>query len=278
MLSQLLKEPLVHFLAIALLLFPLYKAASPSEENIYEVTVSEGRIAELANNFQKSKSRPPLSGELESLIQAYAINEMYLREARLLKLDFNDTVIDRRLRQKMEFLMSEMASLLEPTETELKEFYQLKSHRYQTEAQYTFEQVFVAEAPNEKAFKAKLEEQETRISQGEAPLGDNTFLPLRTEQQTAEQVGRVFGPEFAEKLATLARNAWTGPITSGFGEHFVKVLEYNDGRVKSFDEVRKQVLSDWRYTHSNIFKENYQKELVSRYTLNVAHYDLKNSP
>lgn len=278
MLRKLMKEPLVHFLVAAALLFPIYTSLSTNEENVYEIKVSLGRIAELGNNFEKSKSRPPLPEELESLIQAYAINQMFLREARNLKLDLNDSVIDRRLRQKMEFLMSEMASLLEPSEEELKEFYEREVHRYLTESKYTFEQVFLSEAESKQSFHVKLEKQEARIAQGEIPLGDSTFLPLRSERQTGEQVRRVFGAAFAEGLERLTLNIWTGPITSSFGVHFVKLIEREEDGVKSFDMVRRQVLSDWRYMRTSIFKENYQKELASRYSVNIDNYDSEDLP
>ena len=53
------------------------------------------------------------------MIDDFVREEVYYREALALGLDRNDTVIRRRLQQKMEFLTDTGADLLEPVAGEL---------------------------------------------------------------------------------------------------------------------------------------------------------------
>jgi peptidyl-prolyl cis-trans isomerase C len=60
-----------------------------------------------------------------------------------------------------------------------------------------------------------------------------------------DQVGRVFGGNFASSLFELEPGAWQGPIESGYGWHLVFVDSLTPGRVPEFEEVEADVKSAW---------------------------------
>ena len=74
------------------------------------------QIENLAATFSKVRQRPPTAEELKGQIDQYVREEILSREAMKLGLDQNDTIIRRRLQQKMEFLAEDFAAGAEPTE------------------------------------------------------------------------------------------------------------------------------------------------------------------
>lgn len=104
-LLRLLREPLLHFLVIGGLIFLLYSAVDDTRETPADViVVTPARIDQLAADFKAVWKQMPTADELDALIEEHVREEVYYREALALGLDRNDTVVRRRLRQKMEFL------------------------------------------------------------------------------------------------------------------------------------------------------------------------------
>ena len=131
MLKKLLREPLVHFLALALLIFIAYGALNRKRpRSLAEIVVTQARIEQIAGIFARTWQRPPSLSELKGLIDDYVKDEVYSREALDLGLDKDDTVIRRRLRQKMEFLSDAEIEALDPTEAELEEYLNSTSPKF----------------------------------------------------------------------------------------------------------------------------------------------------
>ena len=104
--KRIFKEPLVHFLLLGAGLFLVFSLMSkpgntPGSGNII---VTQGQIEHLAEGFTRAWQRPPTSEELAGLVRDWVREEICCREAMALGLDKDDTVIRRRLRQKMEFI------------------------------------------------------------------------------------------------------------------------------------------------------------------------------
>ena len=103
--SRLVREPLVHFLLIGAAVFGLHALVGGSQqEQRDKIVVTEGRVHQLAQVFTKTWQRPPTTQELRGLIDAYVKEEVYYREALKLGLDRDDTLIRRRMQEKMEIL------------------------------------------------------------------------------------------------------------------------------------------------------------------------------
>ena len=105
------REPLLHFLVAGAAIFLLYRLVGGGEEGPREIVVSEAQIESLAEGFARTWMRPPTAAEIRGLVDDYIREEVYYREAMTLGLDRDDTVIRRRLRQKMEFVSDDVASV-----------------------------------------------------------------------------------------------------------------------------------------------------------------------
>jgi parvulin-like peptidyl-prolyl isomerase len=269
MLKKIIREPLLHFLIIAVLFFAVYALMNPSTSDTQTIVVSEGRIAQIKNSYAAQWKREPLPKELEDAIYSFAINEMYILEAKALGLNQGDKVINRRLRQKMAFLLNDLASNKEPSEQELIAFYKDNDEKYRSSAKYGFKQIVISTDREESEVQSLLALQQQRIQQGLDPEGDLSLLPREVKLADKKQLRGKFGEKFAAALSTIKLDQWSEPIQSAFGFHFVFLKAREIATTKSFDVVRNAVLDDWQYNYGKDYQTQYEQALLERYQIDV---------
>ena len=93
--------------------------------------------------FSRTWQRPPTRDELEGLIRDRVREEVYYREALAMGLDRDDTIIRRRLQQKLEFVTDDVAAVAEPTDAELAEYLKTHADRFRVDRRVTFRQVYL---------------------------------------------------------------------------------------------------------------------------------------
>ena len=267
MLKKFITEPLVHFLLIAVLLFIIFKQLNAEETNPNTITVSQGRIEQIRQNFLARWDRAPLAKELENATLHYAINEMYIREARALNMDRGDKVIDRRLRQKIEFLIEDLVTTKEPSNTELMHFYQQHIDKYQTQPVLSFLQIHLSIDGNQDELQQKIAQQTQLIEQGKIPQGELKFLPYQISNKNSVQIDRLFGNSFSKKLMLAPLSSWFGPIESSHGVHFVLIEQRSPAANKAFDSIKSAVLMDWQYENLKVAKASFEERLLKSYTI-----------
>lgn len=272
---RLVREPLLHFLLLGGVIFAIFAFVSRNEANRPgEIVVTEGRIASLSTAFSRVWQRPPSADELDGLIRDYVRDEVLSREALALGLDKDDTVIRRRLRQKLEFVSEDVAALAEPTEEQLSTY--LKEHReaFRTDRRFTFSQVHLDPqrrgenlAPDAARLLARLEL--AGPTADVSTLGDSRMLEDQFVALPAGEVARQFGEGFAAKMGELQVGRWQGPIESGYGAHLVLVRERTEGRVPALEEVRDTVRRAWMNARRQEANEKFYQALLHRYTVTV---------
>lgn len=129
-----LKEPLLHFLIIGTLMFGAYSWLNRGAISTRVVHLRTNEILWLKETWTRQWQREPTEAELQGLVAEYLREELFAREAHELGLDENDTIIRRRLAQKLEFLVQDTSRLAEPTEDDLRRFYAASPERFRTEA------------------------------------------------------------------------------------------------------------------------------------------------
>ena len=143
---KLLKEPLVHFLALGAVLFGIGilrgDAAGPTSNRI---DITPGVTERLLEGFRRTWQRPPTEDEFRGLMEDYLKEEVLYREALAMGLDRGDQIIRRRMRQKLEFLTADVVESIEPTEEELQAHLDADPDLYRQEAIISFSQVYFQE-------------------------------------------------------------------------------------------------------------------------------------
>ena len=267
MLKTLLKEPLLHFIGIALLFFVAYRQMNPISNDELSIGVSEGRLQLLKNQFTERWNREPLPKELDNSVLLYAINEMYTREARALGLDQGDAIIDRRLKQKMDYMLDDIAAAKQPSEEEIQAFYSANAERYQLPQVYSFQQIYLSTDRSEAERNRLITENNTRLAQGTLPQGDHSLLPRSVQQQSGPQIQGRFGQQFVNALSELPLGQWQGPVMSSMGLHYVLVTEKTVSAARPLESVRQKVLQDMQYENRQLLVKSFEEQLQSKYRI-----------
>lgn len=280
MLRRLVREPLAHFLLLGAALFvidALLRPAAAPPANA-EIVVSEARIRNLAQNFQRKWQRLPTKTELDGLIETHVREEVMVREALALGLDRDDAIIRRRLQQKMEFVSEEAEAQAAPSDDELAAYMKAHPEAFAVDPRVTFRQLFLDPAKRGAAVDADAKALVSRLNTPGAPdaatQGDR--LPLREPRYADEpltEVARLFGRDFADALVKQPVGRWSGPVPSGYGVHLVKVESLVPGGVPLLAEVRPLVEREWSNARRQELAKAFYEKLRAKYTVTVKMPD-----
>ena len=254
MLKRWLREPLVHFLALGAALFLAFHWWGSSPRRI---VVTPGQVQALAASFQRTWQRPPTERELKGLVDDHVRGEIAAREAAALGLDRDDIVIQRRLRQKLEFLAEEAIEATPPTDAELQAYLDSHPDAFRIEPELAFRQVY---------FKS-LDAAQAALAAGGDPgrRGDRLMLPEEVGPARSSDIDRQFGREFAAQLEKLPQGRWAGPVRSGFGAHLVLVSERKAARLPALAEIRPVVEREYLAARRKQALDQMYERLLKRY-------------
>ena len=276
MIRRLLREPLVHFLLLGGLLFLFFTwQGGTGGPGSNKIVITRGLVDHLATGFTRTWRRPPNEAELKGLVDDYVKEEIAAREAVGMGLDRDDTVIRRRLRQKLEFLLVDETGAAPPTDAELQAWVDRHPETFRVEPQIAFRQVYVR--PDRRGASARADAEKLlaklRAAGPDAVtdrVGDASMLPREQPLEPLREVARSFGQDFAEDLAKLEPGKWTGPVESSFGLHLVLVRERVDGAMPALSEIRplveREVLAERRKAELQALYER----LLAKYTVEIA--------
>jgi parvulin-like peptidyl-prolyl cis-trans isomerase-like protein len=273
--KKLLHEPLVHFLLLGLLVFAGFKFTSRNDAGESgEIVVTQAQVESLVTGFTRTWQRPPTNLELEGLIREYIREEVCTREALALGLDKDDSVIRRRLRQKLEFISDSVASQAEPTDEALEKYLQTHAETFRSQRQFTFSQVYLDPQKHVENLSRDIDQLLTQLRlAGSRPdlskLGDALLLEQDFEAVSVGEVSKQFGEKFASKLLELPVGEWSGPIESGYGLHLVIVTERKNGSLPALADVRETVKRDWMNAQRSETNEKFYQALLRRYTVTI---------
>ena len=201
-------------------------------------------------------------------------DEVYCREAMALGLDKDDTVIRRRLRQKMEFVSDDIAAQTEPTDADLNAYLQAHPDSFRVEPRFTFSQVYLNPEKHGENLARDTAQLLAQLNQagGKADvsaLGDSFLLEHTFAAAPASEVAKQFGEKFAAKLGELAPGQWQGPVESGYGVHLVLVSERTEGRLPALAEVRDAVRREWANARRLEANEKLYEAMLTRYVVTI---------
>jgi hypothetical protein len=267
--ERLIREPLVHFFGLGLLLFLLYAVVAPADVGDDRIVVTEAKIADLARQYQTIWNRPPTPDELNRLIDADVRSEILYREGKALGLAEDDAVIKRRVRQKYELITEEEDAGEPPSDADLGAFLAANPANFRRPPIVSFDQILIEVKGSDADIEARIAAIEKAAAAGANPatLGDPTMLPHRVEATALDLVARDFGAKFAAAVGSAPIGKWGPPVLSGFGIHLVRVSERVDAALPPLAEVRAEVAREWENDRRN-------KAIEARYARLLQQYDV----
>lgn len=271
---KLLKEPLVHFLLLGAGIFALNawrEKAHPVEAAAARIEVTAAVIERLRAGHERQFGQSPDAEELRGLVTAHIREEVLSREALALGLDRDDTIVRRRLAQKMEFLTDDMMSAAEPDEKALREFFEKNETRYMKPGLVSFRHVYFSNekrgAGVDEAVTGALAALEKGGSDEE--FGDPFLHGYVFAEREEGDVIAAFGPEFTKTLTTQPAGAWRGPVASSYGQHLVRVEARTAPRPVKLDEVRTVVVREFNDERRRTANREVFEKLRERYEVAV---------
>jgi hypothetical protein len=271
--ARALREPLVHFLGIGAVLFAASSLISGPERNAAgdAITVSEGQVAQLAESYRLLSGRLPSGPELQSLVDDFITEEISYREAVAMGLDADDTIVRRRMRQKLEFLIEDANASEEPTEADLAAWLASHAADYRLPERRAIRQVLLAVDKRGENIRRDAEALLARLKSGADPskLGDASMLPAALPLTTEEGVAGLFGEDFAASVFASSGKTWFGPVASPFGEHLVLVMQVEPGRDAVLADVRDKVRSDLIESRRDQARDAFHERMRKRYRISI---------
>ena len=272
--KKLLKEPLLHFFALGVAIFALNawrEKVRPMESSAAQIEVTAGVIERLRAGFQRQFGRSPDAEVLRGLVTAHVREEVFCREALALGLDRDDTIVRRRLAQKMEFLTDDLASAAEPEDAAVRAFFEKNAARYVKPAQVTFRHIYFSREKRGAKGEATAREALSALEKGasDETMGDAFLHGFEFAAREAQEITALFGGEFAAQVVTLREGEWSGPIASAYGLHLVRVETRGVSQPASFDPVCDAVVRDFNDERRRTANLEIFEKLRERYQVRV---------
>lgn len=272
MMRSYLKEPLLHFLVLGGVLFGIDAWMAPDTaavDSTRRIEVTAGHLEQMREGYRRQYQRFPDEQELRGLITAHLREEVLYREALALGLDREDSIVRRRLAQKMEFLTGDLAQSAPPDDATLQQFFASRSVQYAKPGRVTFRHVFFSVQKRGAQAEAAAKVALTALTQGasEDSVGDGFLHGFEFAHQTSDDLTALFGGAFTTQLAGAPEGVWSGPLTSSYGLHVVHVIARLPGQPVDVAEVRERVLRDYLEDQRLRANQTLVEQLQQRYVI-----------
>jgi hypothetical protein len=265
-----LREPLVQFLVLGALLFCGYgivRRGPPKDSKPTRIGLTADDLRQLEVGFRAQWQRPPSPEEMNGLLENKIRQEVLYREALALGLDKEDTIVKRRMAQKMEFLAEDATGAHEPTTAELKAWFEKNTKLFTVPGRITFRHLYFS--PDRRGARAHDDAALalTRLARkpADSPVARGLGDPFMFHDYLA--VAKEFGPPFAKAVFALESGKWMGPVESGYGWHLVFVESLMAERVPAFEEVEADVKTAWLGAQKAEAWERAYKAMRAKYEL-----------
>ncbi len=267
--KDLLKEPLLHFLLLGGIVYGYFSFVSAKQENAKKVIhISAYEKQELQNAYEKKYAKKASKAVLDVLIAQKYYDAVLLDKAFSLQLAKNDALVRERLLKKMQFLMQERSKFHEPSQEELRKYYQQHIEEYSHVQSISFSSIYFRNEKDKRIAQTMhlLSDVAVQSSLAKA-LSEPSKLPYHEENASYEAVAEKYGKYFAKKLFTLRKGMWHKAIHAKDG---VRIVYINDKKVTQaydFESVESRVYADYIQQENEKLKKQAYEKIDAQYSL-----------
>src|ERR1700760_2688847 len=183
MIGRLLREPLLHFLALGALIFTVNALLHPARsDDPHRIEIGKADIERVRALYTQQWGASPAEADMPRLVEDYVRSEILAREGLGLGLSVDDPVVRNRLVQKMEFLLQDTSAVAQPSDAEMAAWLASHADRYQTPERLVFRQIYFS--PSLRGDRAEGDARAMLASLGTAkadPAGDPFMLAADPE-------------------------------------------------------------------------------------------------
>jgi parvulin-like peptidyl-prolyl isomerase len=264
-------DPFVRFMMLGAMLF----AAISYWQHVNDprrIVVNAITLEQIAREYRQRFGATPSPEVLRAAVRDYVEDELLYREALAQGLGADDEIVRRRLVQKMRFLLDVAPASDQPTEADLRGYYQRHAGQYAVPERVSFEHIYFSSDSDEGgALKRAAGARKRLLEGGEEfpnpatlgdPFSDNTLFSDVSEADA----NRIFGKsQFTQELARLPVGQWSEPLRSGLGVHLVRIISRARAGSPPFEAVREKVAEDFTRQAADARSRRAVKELAGRY-------------
>ena len=188
----------------------------------------------------------PTPDELQGLVESRVREEILYREALALGLERGDTIIKRRLAQKMEFLADDL-SAVRPSVEELRAWYSRNPAGSRILVVVPSDLYFSADRRGivrSRTPRARVKLGTPADAPALSAIGDAFMFQEYYADRTPEQVAAIFGGRFAEAVRQRPVGTWRGRSSRASVGIWCSSRPRR-GRVPAFDEIEAEIQAAW---------------------------------
>lgn len=244
-----------------------------------ERAIDEALLTDLALSELSVKSDPVVRDQLLKAMRGardpHDTDTELLERAFALGVHRVDPVVRQRLAFQGEQLLRARTRLDEPSDSELTRYMEAHRERYREPARASFQQVFLSKSRRKERLEDDAREVLAKLSRAELSgaelraLSDPTILPLTLTKVSAREIDARFGPKVGEAVFASPVAAWSGPIRSPYGLHFVRIRELVPAFMPTLDTVWARVRADYLHDLSRARVSAELRKLRARYRIDV---------
>ena len=271
-----LREPLLHFLLLGLVLFGAYSYLHRGRggvESSKQIVLTIDDLQLMDSYFESQWHRQPTPAEFQAMVEDKVREEVLYREALAQGLDKDDTIVKRRMAQKMQFLAEDVAGAHEPSTDELKAWFDKNTDKFALPSRISFRHLYFSPDKRGKNAQEDAARALAKIagqpedSKLAAAVGDSFMFQDYYGDRAPSAIAKEFGPPFAVAIEKLKPGFWQGPIESGYGWHLVFVDTVIPGRIPAFEEIEPDVKTAWLGEQKKAAWQKAYAEMRAKYTL-----------
>jgi hypothetical protein len=233
-----LREPLMHFIVLGLLLFTVDHFLFTRADDPHTIVVGAEVDREAQQVFKASRGREANTEELAALRKIWLDNEVLYREGIALQVDKGDTGIRERVIFKALSIVD--ANLKRPPldDKVLREWFEGHRSKYDEPARFDFKEAVLSEDNSEAAartFASAL----NAGTPGDAKAGLRVF-----KGRPKANLLQSYGDEFAKALEQATPGEWRAQSTKE-GWRVIQLEALSPGKPAEFEALHGVVLQDW---------------------------------
>jgi len=155
-----------------------------------------------------------------------------------------------------------------PSDAEIKQVYDARKAELTLPKQYRLAQIFIANGTDPAKAKAKADALAKQVKSGDFAALAKTNSDEPRSAANGGEIGLLpeesIQPAIRKALTGLAKGTTAGPIELGDGLYFVKILDIQDPRTATLDEVKPQIIRALRTERQNLNRQAYLQRLQSQ--------------
>ncbi len=255
-----LREPLLHFAVLGLLLFAADHLINGSADQAKTIVVGAEVDQEAREVFKAARGQDPTPEQLAALRQVWLDNEVLYREGLALRVNEGDSAIRERVIFKALNVVETGVRLPPFDEKTLRDWFESRRSKYDEPVRYDFQEAVLTGENTEETVRAFVAEL-NGSSSGDAKAGLRIF-----KGRPHANLVQSYGEAFAQTLEQLPPGEWRA-LKTREGWRAMRLDAITPGRAASFEDLRSVVQQDWTDETMAAQRTAAVRELAKKYTI-----------